>query len=211
MKLTLFGATGGTGAQVLTQALAAGHHVTAIARHPESIGTRHPALEVIQGDVLSPGSLEDEIHGADAVLSALGAEAGRRPTTVYSQGTAAITAAMQAAGVTRFVGISASPVAPPSVKSPFERRIIHPMLYSFFGGAYDDMTRMEHLLAESTINWTIFRPPRLTNHPRTGRYRTAVDSKLARAVSISRADLADAMLAAIGNAQLYRHAVAIAK
>jgi putative NADH-flavin reductase len=211
MKLTVFGPTGGTGAQLITQALAAGHHVTAMARHPESVTASHPGLTVIKADVLDPASLEGGIHGADAVLSALGTRAMKHPTTVYSHGTAAIIYAMNAAGVTRFVGISASPVAPRSLKSPFERRVLHPLLYRFFGGGYHDMARMEQLLADSPLNWTIFRPPRLTNQPHTGRYRTAVDTRLPGASSISRANLAGAMLAAVANTALYRHAVAIAK
>lgn len=118
---------------------------------------------------------------------------------------------MQAAGVTRFFGISAIPVAPESIKSAFERRMLHPLLYRFFGGGYADMARMEQLLAGSAINWTVFRASRLTNGPQTGRYRTAVNSRLPRASSVSRADLAEAMLAAVGDTALYRHAVAIAK
>ncbi len=90
MKLTVFGATGGTGTHLVTQALAAGHHVTAAARHPEAVTTSHPGLTVIQAGLLEPASLEDAIGGADAVLSALGTRAMRHPTTVYSQGTAAI-------------------------------------------------------------------------------------------------------------------------
>lgn len=211
MKLTVFGATGGTGAQLLVQALAAGHRVTAIARHPESIAISDPNLTVIRADVLGSSSLEEGIQGADAVLSALGARAARTPTTVYSRGTAAIIMAMNAAGVTRLVAISAGPVAPAAHKSAVERRVVHPLLYRFFGGGYDDMARMEQLLDGSAINWTVFRAPRLTNDPHTGRFRTAVDRRLPHAFSISRADLADAMLAAIDNAALYRHAVAIAK
>jgi putative NADH-flavin reductase len=54
MKLVIFGPTGGTGEQLVQQALDAGHVVTAVARHPEAISLVHPRLDVLQGDVLDP-------------------------------------------------------------------------------------------------------------------------------------------------------------
>ena len=211
MKLTVFGPTGGTGEQILRQALAAGHHVTAIARRPETVAIAHPNLSVIQANVLDRAWRGAGIDATDAVVSALGTQAMRQPATVYSQGTAAIIAAMARNDVTRFVGISAIPLTPNAEKSLLERHAIHPLLQRFFGGGYDDMRRMERLLADSQVTWTIFRPARLTDGPKIGRYRTACDRRLPRAWSISRADLASAMLAAVNDTALYRCAVAIAK
>lgn len=210
MKLTVFGPTGGTGAQLVRQALAAGHHVTAVARHPDAVAVTGPSLTVICGDVLDPDWPGTGIDGADAVLSALGARP-MKDTTVYSQGTLAIITAMARTGVPRFVGISASPLAPDSGKSLLERRLVHPVLNRFFGGGYADMRTMETLLAQSPVNWTLFRPPRLTGGPQTGRYRLAAHGRLPRAWSITRADLAHAMLAALTDTSLYRQAAAIAK
>jgi len=211
MKLTVFGPTGGTGAQIVCQALAADHHVTAIARRARAVGITHPNLSVVEADVLDPAWHGKGIDGADAVLSALGTQAMRQATTIYSQGTTAIITAMARNDVTRFVGISAIPLTPNRDKSLLERHVVHPLLHHFFGGGYDDMRRMERILADSQITWTIFRPARLTDGPRTGRYRTAYDVRLPRAWSISRADLASAMLAAINDTTLYQRAVAIAK
>ena len=118
---------------------------------------------------------------------------------------------MDKEGVRRFVGISAGPVAPDSAKPFMDRHVIHPLLYRLFGGSYDDMRAMERLLAGSRLDWTVFRPPRLTSGPKTGRYRTAIDGPLPRARSVSRADLAGAMLAAVGDTATRRHAVAIAR
>lgn len=210
MKLTVLGPTGGTGEQIIRQALAAGHAVTAVARRPEAVTVSHPRLRVCPGDVLDPAWPAAGIAGADAVLSALGARVGRGPTTVYSAGTAAALAAMDTAGVRRFIGVTAVPAGPEAGKSALDRHVVHPLLRQFFGGGYDDMRRMEHLLAASQSDWTVFRPPRLTNKPLTGRYRTAVDAPLARARTVSRADLAAAMLAAIDDRALLRKAVTIA-
>lgn len=210
MKLTIFGPTGATGQQIVRQALSAGHEVTAVARHPEAVQPTHPQLQAVAGDVLNPASLREPIAGADAVISALGSRKLKQPTTVYSAGTTAILTAMREAGVRRLIAISAAPVAPDQQKNLLERRVLHPMLHRFFGGGYDDMRRMEDLLAASDRDWTVFRPPRLTNKPASGRYRTAVDAPLPRASSIPRADLATAMLAATQDPGLARHAITIA-
>ena len=210
MKLTVFGSTGATGKQIVRQALASGHQVIAMARRPEAVAPTGPRLRVVYGDVLDPSSVCEGILGADAVLSALGSRQSNRPTTVYSAGTAAVLDAMRETGVRRFLGISAVPAEPEDQKSTLERYLVHPLLHLFFGGGYDDMRRMEDLLAASDRDWTVFRPPYLTNGASTGRYRIAVDSPLPRARSVSRADLAAAMLAAVKDPALIGHAVTIA-
>jgi putative NADH-flavin reductase len=99
MKLTMFGATGATGEQIVRAGLAAGHEVTAVVRHPDAMRVADPGLRVLNGHVLQPESLPPGVAGAGAVLSVLGARAMRRPTTVYSAGTAAVLGAMREAGV----------------------------------------------------------------------------------------------------------------
>ena len=121
MKLTVFGATGGTGEELVRQALAAGHEVTAVVRHPEALAIRDPHLTAAPGDILSPAWPGTGLSKADAVLSALGARQRKNPARVYSRGTAAVIEAMDKEGVRRFVGISAGPVAPDSAK-PFMDR-----------------------------------------------------------------------------------------
>lgn len=210
MKLTVFGATGATGEQIVRHGLAAGHEVTAVVRHPDAMRVADQRLRVIVGDVLQPASLPAGIAEAGAVLSALGSRTMRRPTTVYSAGTAAVLGAMREAGVRRFIGITAAPVGPRVQQSPLDRYLLHPLLWWAFGAVYEDMRRMETLVADSGRDWTVFRPPRLTNAGPTGRYRLAVDAPLSRAWTISRADLAAAMLAAVPDSTMVGHAVSIA-
>jgi putative NADH-flavin reductase len=209
MKLTVFGATGATGEQLVQQGLAGGHEVTAVVRRPEAVRLAGLRLRVITGDVLQPASVLPGIAGASAVLSALGSVM-RRPTKVYSAGTAAVLDAMGEVGVRRFVGITAAPVGPRAQQGPLDRYLVHPMLWWAFGTAYEDMRRMEALLAASDRDWSVFRPPRLTGAAATGRYRLAVDAPLPRAWTISRADLAAAMLAAVQDPTMVGHAVSIA-
>ena len=118
VKLTIFAATGGIGRQLLEQAIAAGHDVTAVARNPQNLSPV-PACAVA-ADLASadPAALQPAVAGADAVLSALGprtkADAG-----VAARGTKVITQAMQAAGVRRIIVVSAAPIGTvPSPGSP---------------------------------------------------------------------------------------------
>jgi putative NADH-flavin reductase len=189
--------------------LAAGHEVTAVARKPEAVTTKHPKLHAVKGDVLDPASLGKVLEGADVVLSALGSHSGREPTDVYSRGMKNIHDAMNAAGVSRIVALSAVPVSKPEEKDFVDRYIAHPLLGLFFKGSYDDLRRMEaDLRTTSDINWTVLRPPRLTDKPATGKYRMAVESPLKGAQDISRADLASAMLKVIDDQATF-HKVAV--
>jgi hypothetical protein len=100
MNVIVFGANGGIGHNVVEQALAAGHAVTAVARRPESVTARHPKLTVKRGDVLDPASLAPLLAGQEVVVSAIGSHS-RAPTVVYSDGVGNILQAMQPVGVRR--------------------------------------------------------------------------------------------------------------
>jgi putative NADH-flavin reductase len=186
-----------------------GHDVIAIARNPAVVDATGARLQVVQGDVLDRSSFDRVFNDVDVVLSAIGAH-GRQPTTVYSAGAANIRDAMHNAGVRRFVGISALPMTPRAELKPVERWIAVPLLSVFFGEMYADMTRMEQLLRDSDLDFTIMRPPQLTNKRATVRYRTAINQHLSRARKISRADLAAEMLRVIPDEQTVRATVSLA-
>ncbi|HEY0804756.1 MAG TPA: NAD(P)H-binding protein, partial [Pseudonocardiaceae bacterium] len=106
MRLAVFGATGGTGVQLIRQALRRGHRVTALVRRPEAMSIKNDHLAVIKGDVLTEGAADAAMDGTDAVVSALGIGYRRHATTVYSAGTANILAAMRGTGVDRLLVVS---------------------------------------------------------------------------------------------------------
>ena len=206
MKLVIFGSTGGIGKQVVEQALAAGHDVTAVARRPEAVTTRHKNLEVIRGDVLDPATIGQAVVGKDAVISALGV-ANRAPTTLYSEGIANIMQAMYTARARRLICVSASGLEP---GPRLQRWIAKPLLWRILKNMYTDLVRMEGMVTASNLDWTILRPPRFTNGPRTGHYQIAVNKHLSRGSLISRADIADCILAQLKNPVSYCALVEIA-
>ena len=220
MKLAIVAATGGVGRQLLEQAVAAGHDVTAVARNPRKL-TRQVRAVTADLAAADPAVLSAAIAGADAVLSALGphsnADAG-----VTAPGTRSIVAAMQETGVKRIVVVSAAPVgtiASPGNPNPpkhdpgdgfFMRHLFSRIARAMFGKVYDDLAQMEDILRESGLDWTIVRPPQLTDKPPTGTYRTAVDRNVRGGFSVSRADVAQLMLRVLDEPETIHHVISIA-
>lgn len=194
MRIVVFGASGRTGREVVEQAVAAGHGVIAVTRRPA--GYDAPAgVDVRAANVLEPDSLRGLFLHADAVVSAVGSDDGRRPTTVYSDGVAAITAEMRHGGANRLVVLSAVPVSADGDKTWFERLVLHPVLWRFFGASYTDLRAMESELATAeNLEWAVVRPPRLTDQPPRGSLRSAWNAPLRGARTISRRALARVLL-----------------
>jgi uncharacterized protein YbjT (DUF2867 family) len=219
MKMTVFGATGGIGGQIVRQALDAGHKVTAVVRDPARLSASDPArlsasdpaLEVVTVPGLTdPEALRPALAGSAAVLSGVGPRT-RKAGPVASSATHGILQAMRVVGVSRFVAVSAVPVGPvPAGESWVNRRLLLPLISALLREVYADLTVMEEEIAHSDTEWTVVRPPRLVDRPLSGRYRTVIGANVPRGYVISRADVAHAMLAALGNPAAIRQAVGVA-
>jgi putative NADH-flavin reductase len=220
MKITIFAATGGIGGQLLQQAVAAGHDVTAVVRNPTKISApvRKVAANLASPD---PKALESAVKGADAVLSGVGARSGGDIGVAW-RGTRAIVEAMERTGARRIVVVSAAPIGTvPSPARPhppkhdpgdgfFMRNFLSPLIKRLVRARYADLAQMEDVLRESSRDWTIVRPPRLTNGRLTGQYRTACGQNLRRGAFISRADVADLMLRIVAQRETFQRTVGIA-
>lgn len=191
MNLLVFGASGGTGRQLVEQALGQGHHVTAFVRNPAKFTLQHPQLRLFQGDVQDAQAVQQAVPGHDAVLSALGAPAGRRDA-VRSVGTGHIVQAMQQAGVRRFICLTTLGMGDSRPALPWlYRYVLVPLLLRY---AFADSERQEALIRQSPLDWTIARPGTLTDGPRTGRYHHGFAPSARLPMRIARADVADFML-----------------
>jgi putative NADH-flavin reductase len=211
VKITVFGATGGVGGHVVGQALDAGHHVTAVIRDSSRFERAHPALDIVR----VPGLTDSEpllpaLDGSQAVISGVGPR-GRKEGPVATQSTRTILRAIEATDVRRFVAVSAAPVGPlPDGDSFVNRRLMYPLISAFLRDLYADLTEMEEQIRLSTTEWTVVRPPKLTDKPLTGTYRTALGANLPRGYSISRADTAHLMLATLDDPAAIKQTVGIA-
>ncbi|WP_030578145.1 NAD(P)-dependent oxidoreductase [Streptomyces globisporus] len=206
MKITVFGATGGVGQKITGQALEAGHEVTVVVRDPDRLPE---ALDraALHGAV----RLDDEaaVAGRDAVLSGLGSR-DRKANGVAERLTGRIVSAMEAEGTRRLLAVSAVPVGPKAAGDPLVDRLSLKLVGAVFADLYADLARMEAVLAASATDWTAVRPPRLTDGPRTGVYRKVVGGTPRSSRTISRGDVAHAMLALIDDPAAVKQGVGIA-
>jgi nucleoside-diphosphate-sugar epimerase len=211
MKITVFGATGGIGGHVVRQALDAGHKVAAVVRASSSYDVEHPSLEVFRVPGLTEAEpLLDAVDGSDAVISGVGPR-GRKDGPVASGSTRSILAAMSAHGVRRFVAVSAAPLGPvPEDESFLNRRLLLPFINAFAADVYADLRVMEAEIVSSATDWTIVRPPKLTNKSLSGNYRTVISGIVSHGYTISRADVAHLMLAALDDPTTINQPVGVA-
>jgi putative NADH-flavin reductase len=213
MKLVVFGANGRTGQLLTKQALTEGHTVTAVTRHPETFSLRQERLQVMRGDVFDLASVEQAVCRQDAVLSVLGVPYSNKPITLYSMGAAHIIQAMNRYQVRRLVCVSSSALDPQARYQDtgggfiFEK-IMKPFIIDTIGRtSYEDLQKMEALVMNSGLGWTIVRPASLFETLDVTHYQVA-EAFIGRYTS--RADLADCMLRQVTNKQYLNKTVAIA-
>jgi putative NADH-flavin reductase len=206
MKLIIFGATGATGTELARQALDAGHEITAVVRDPGRMSVPvQSRLTVITADVMDPAAISPAVADADAVITAI-APHGLGRSTLRQDSTHSIMQAMGKAGARRLLFVSGSVVADEG-ESFYLRYLLKPVARrTFLRNTTADFAATEAEIRASDLDWTIFRPPSLDNKPASGAYRVAVDRGLPHCFTISRADLAACMLAALDDpATIGRH------
>jgi len=189
MKLLIFGATGGTGRELIKQAIAQGHTVTGFSRHADELKDELPGVQPVSGDVAEMTAVEQAVQGQDAVLSALGSSSLKR-NPALTQGVANIVEAMERHHVRRLVYQSSLGVGDSRERVGFLiRYIIIPLVLR---SAIADHEDKERIIQQSNLDWVIVRPAGLRDEPRTGNYRTGEDIEFG--ARIARADVADFML-----------------
>lgn len=211
LKLVVFGRSGLTGREVVTQALDRGHNVTAIVRSPEKIQERHPNLELVRGDACEVESFSASLKGKDAVISCLGVFASIfNPTTFYSESMFAILEGMKRNGVKRLAVMTAWCTQPGPNNRWLADWIINPL---FLSGMIKDMTTMEKMIEKTDpreLNYTIIRPCGLTNGKRTGEYKVEEGQcNTGTKIWMSRADVAEFMLNVVDSGEYDRKGFAL--
>lgn len=192
--ILVLGATGGTGLEVVQQAISRQWKVRALVRSPNRLASLERDIEIQRGDLTSQTDLATALQGIDAVVSAFGP---RNPVPhheedLLSRFSAALISAMGKTQVRRVVLESTSFLFKDAVLPP-----AHLVGRMFFADRVRDSIAMEDSFRRSSTDWTFIRPTRLTDGPKTANYRKAVGRLPHFAFSISRADVADAMLTAL--------------
>ena len=208
MKLLIVGGTGGTGKELIEQALEQGHRLTALVRNPDRVKTSHPNLQVVKGDILDFNIVQDVVEGQDAVLSALGHKKFFVRTTILSSGTKNIIGAMQKHNVSRFICITSLGINESRFKlGLYYTLFVIPFIVFFY---FLDKSKQEKLIKESKLSWTIIRPGQLTNGKKRGVYKHGpnVGSYILTKM-ISRADVAHFMLSQLNDITYFGKAVGV--
>lgn len=191
MKILIFGATGGTGKELVQQGLAQGHDITAFVRNPSKFSIKGKNLFIVQGDVRNTEDVEKALNGQQVVISALGIKTSKalwKPNTIISDGIINIVSAMKKQKVKRILFLASFGVNE-DIFYP-EKLFIRTVLKNIFA----DIPRQEKLIKESGLDWTIIHPARLVNTPKTGVYKSAEHLPIGLFSKISRADVADFIL-----------------
>ena len=206
MKIALFGATGGTGKNVLKRALAAGHEVIVFARKPDTVAVTHERLRVERGDVLDSASFSGKLAGVDAVISTVGPPSNFTPGTLISQGANNLVTGCMSAGVKRFVhesGIIASDGAELSGGSRFALSLLRMLV----GKLYQEKIAAEATIRASALEWVIVRPPVLDHSAATGSYQAGVGARISPIKALSHDDVAEFLVKAATEPQWARQIV----
>ncbi|SHN36008.1 NAD(P)-dependent oxidoreductase [Actinacidiphila paucisporea] len=208
MNLLVVGAAGRTGGLVVDRALRDGHTVTALARDPGKAPSPRPGLTAVRADVLDPAGLTVPMKGQHAVVVALGVH-GRGSTTVFSEGVRQVVAAARAAGTTRLVAMSSAGLSTGHL--PFvQRQVTRLVAERVYGGIHTDLARMEAVVLDSGLDWTLVRAPMLRDGGPTSSYQVSVGGHVPTARAAVRADIADWIVRNLDEPATYRQHVEIA-
>ena len=206
MKLIVLGATGGTGLEIVRQSLERGHSVTALVRSPDRLKQFGDRITVERGELLNSARLQHVIQGHDAVVSTFGPRVpiSKDDGNLLQRFAVALTGAMRHTNVRRVVVESVAFLFKDSILPPayLLGRLLFPRTVA-------DASAMEKVFAESELDWTMVRPPELTDKPYTGKYRVREGHLPLFGFNISRADVANFMLKAVENPAFSRKVVGL--
>jgi putative NADH-flavin reductase len=211
MNVTVFGATGAIGQQVVQQLRSHGHAVTAYVRNlgkvPSSWGQD---VTVVTGEITDAAAIDRAVAGADAVVSALGPSMDRKATGLpLVEGTQYIVAAMQRDGVRRYVGNATPSVLDPREKATWQTRLPTFMAKTFLRRAYDEVTGMSQAVMDSGLDWTIVRFTAPKDGAAKGKLRVGFFGTDKVGMAVTRADIAAFTAAQVNDTRYIKAAPAI--
>ena len=209
MKIIVFGATGGTGRNVVDCALAAGHDVVAVARKPDAVAAR-ARLVVHKGDVLDAASVQAALSGGDAVICAIGPASNSKPGTLISEGAKNIVSGCAATGVRRLVFESGMICSDGSELSFFGRLAVG-AFRTLFSKLHADKVIAEASVQASGLDWVIVRPPALKHAPATAKYLAGPGARIFPGSALSHADCAEVLVKAATEGQWIKQVINVGR
>jgi putative NADH-flavin reductase len=180
MKVLIFGATGFSGQGILAEALKQGHEVTILVRDVSKIPSKHKNLTIVEGNVLDPQMVASILHHQEAVIQCLGVggKGDGKPTTFISDATKVIVDEMQKQNIKRLIAMSNVGAGNSITFHPwFFTKIILPYFMKWLKVIIEDKNRMEPIIMNSNLDWTIVRCPNIVDKPAKGNCNASLDGK----------------------------------
>ncbi len=205
MKVLVIGAAGKTGRAVVERAVAAGHRVRAFVRRASEYD--HPGVDVAEGDASDPAAMDAAMARQDAVIDTVGGKTPYKETDLETSVARTVVASMRRNGVRRLVATSMLGEGDSRANAPIYARLL---LSTFLRGANVDKANMEATVEAADLDWTIVRPAILSDGPAKGDVRVFAAASGEKAHTITRADLADFLVAQLSSDEHVRRAVTIA-
>ena len=192
MDIVIIGASGRLGLKIAEQALMAGHRVRAFVRTPSKFTMQHSHLTLFQGDSMDAASVKKALAEQQAVISTLGPERPPIPEMMEKSAENIVTG-MKERNIYRLVSTTGAGVWQPQDQPKLTDYFMAILLHIFAREVERDSFANVDVIKASDLDWTVVRFPRLTDSPRTGRYRVGYIDKES-SVRFSRADAAEFIL-----------------
>lgn len=180
MKIILFGATGYSGRAILAEALQQGYEVTVLVRNASKIQSQHPNLTIVEGDVLDESVVASVLKHQEVVIQCLGigGKGDGKPSTFISDATKIMIDEMKKQQVHRLIAMSNVGAGNSVAFQPwFFTNLILPYFMKWLKVIIEDKNRMEAIIMNSELNWTIVRCPNIVDKSAKGTVTATLDGK----------------------------------
>jgi putative NADH-flavin reductase len=180
MKVVIFGATGFSGNAILKEVLAQNHQVTILVRKKFAISIRAKNLTVFEGDVMDRNTVSEVLKNQDAVIQCLGVggKGNGKHTTFISDATKVLVEEMEKREVKRLLALSNVGAGNSIAFQPWIfTKIILPFFMKWLKVIIDDKNRMEPIIMNSRLDWTIIRCPNIVDKLSKGNCHATLDGK----------------------------------
>ena len=172
MIITIFGATGMVGKQLVKLALYKGYTVKAFGRNVYTTGFREDEhLQLLQGALFDEEQVLNAVKGSDAVLSVLGGAVDGTDQT-RSLGMKNIVAQMQKTVVKRIIAVGGYGILNAADDTLIIDTPGYPKKFLAVGKEHQ---KAYHILKDSSLEWTFVCPPDIIDAEVTGSYHSAAN------------------------------------
>lgn len=211
MKVVIFGTSGFSGQAILKEALSQNHQISILVRNKSSISIHNKNLTIIEGSVMDRKVVSELIENQDAVIQCLGVggKGNGKPTTFISDATKIIVEEMEKHHVKRFIAMSNVGAGNSIAFQPwFFTKFILPYFMKWLKVIIDDKNRMEPIIMNSQLEWTIVRCPNIVDKTAKGTYYPTLDGKGLK-LSITLGDMAKFIVQLLTDASYSKQAPSI--